>query len=64
MASVGLNIGEKFGIDVQYNDDDDSELRDAKWAWFSPSGSDNTWKNPSLMGTGILAPEVVVTRRD
>ncbi len=64
MASVGLVIGEKFGIDVQYNDDDDSGSRDAKWAWFSPSGSDHTWQNPSLMGTGILAPEVVVTRRD
>ncbi len=64
LASVGLGVGERFGIDVQYNDDDDSGVRDAKWAWFSPSGSDNTWQNPSLMGTGILAPEVVVTRRD
>lgn len=64
LASIGLNVGERFGIDIQYNDDDDSGARDAKWAWFAPSGTDETWRNPSLMGTGILAPEVVVNRRD
>jgi len=64
LSSVDLGIGEKFGIDVQYNDDDDSGVRDAKWAWFAPSGDDVSWRNPGLMGTGILAPEVVNTRLD
>lgn len=64
LNSIGLRVGERFGIDVQYNDDDDSGVRDAKWGWFSPSGRDDSWLNPSLFGTGILAPEVVVTRRD
>lgn len=64
LSSIDLEIGERFGIDVQYNDDDDSGARDAKWAWFAPSGDDVSWQNPSLMGTGILAPEVVRTRLD
>jgi len=64
LSSIDLAIGEKFGIDVQYNDDDDSGVRDAKWAWFAPSGDDVSWQNPGLMGTGILAPEVVNTRID
>lgn len=64
MSSIDLNVGERFGIDVQYNDDDDSGSRDSKWAWFAPSGNDVSWQNPGLMGTGILAPEVVITRRD
>jgi len=64
MSSINLGIGERFGIDVQYNDDDDSGSRDAKWAWFAPSGNDVSWQNPSLMGTGILAPEVVAAPFD
>jgi len=64
MNSIGLRVGERFGIDVQYNDDDDSGVRDAKWGWFAPSGRDDSWLNPSLFGTAILAPEVVVTRFD
>lgn len=64
LASIDLGVGELFGIDVQYNDDDDSGARDAKWAWFAPTGDDVSWQNPGLMGTGILAPEVVNTRVD
>ncbi len=64
LSSIDLNIGERFGIDIHQNDDDDSGNRDAKWAWFAPSGADESWRNPSFMGTGILSPEVVQTPRD
>jgi len=56
MASVGLNIEERFGLDVQINDDDDGGDRDSKWAWFAPAYQDESWNNPSLFGTAVLAP--------
>lgn len=56
MASIGLRPEERFGMDVQINDDDDGGDRDAKWAWFAPSYQDESWNNPSLFGTAVLAP--------
>ena len=56
MSATGINVGTRIGIDVQINDDDDGGDRDSKWAWWSPSGSDNAWRNPSLFGPAILAP--------
>ncbi len=56
MASIGLNLEERFGMDVQINDDDDGGDRDSKWAWFAPANQDESWNNPSLFGTAILAP--------
>jgi len=56
MASIGLNVEERFGMDVQINDDDDGGDRDAKWAWFAPAFQDESWNNPSLFGTAVLAP--------
>jgi len=50
MESVGLNIGEKFGIDIQYNDDDDSGDRNRKYGWRGPDGADNAWMNPTWFG--------------
>ncbi len=57
MSSVGLPIGQRFGIDVHINDDDDNGDRDTKWAWYAPTGDDSSWFNPSLFGTGILVPD-------
>ncbi len=56
LSSLGLGTEERFGFDVQYNDDDDGGDRDTKWSWFAPSFQDDSWKNPSLFGTAILAP--------
>jgi len=56
MASIGLNPEERFGLDVQINDDDDGGERDSKWSWFAPSFQDESWNNPSLFGTAVLAP--------
>jgi len=46
MASIGLNLEERFGLDVQINDDDGGD-RDSKLAWFAPPNQDESWKNPS-----------------
>jgi len=56
MRSIGLNIGQRFGFDVQVNDDDNGADRDAKLAWFGPANRDDSWRNPSLFGQAILAP--------
>ncbi|OED38500.1 hypothetical protein AB833_19330 [Chromatiales bacterium (ex Bugula neritina AB1)] len=56
MNSIGLNIGQRFGFDIQVNDDDNGGDRDSKLAWFAPIGQDESWQNPSLFGQAILAP--------
>ena len=56
LSSLGLSPEERFGLDVQINNDDDGGDRDSKWAWFAPSYQDNSWNNPSLFGTAVLAP--------
>jgi len=58
MSSVGMPVGSKFGLDIHINDDDDSGDRDTKWAWYAPTGNDNSWLNPSLFGQAILAPDL------
>jgi len=59
IADLGITIGQPFGIELQIDDDDNGGERDAKWGWFHRSrttaDTDETWKNPSLMGTAILA---------
>ena len=51
--------GGRFGIDIHLDDDDNGGIRDVKWAWFHPSGSDqlnndNTYQNPSYMAAAAL----------
>lgn len=58
MSSIGLSAGNRFGIDVHINDDDDNGERDTKWAWYAPNGDDSSWHNPSLFGQGILVPDL------
>ncbi len=60
LDSAGIEIGELFGFEVQVNDDDDGGNRDSKWGWYHPSRSngvdtDQTYVDPSIMGTLILA---------
>ena len=55
MAELGITPGQPFGFEVQINDDDDGDVRETKWAWHHPPNEgDNTWFNPSFMGTAIL----------
>lgn len=58
LADVGIDIGHPFGIELQYGDDIDGGDRDAKWGWRHPSritvDVDNTWRDPSFMGTAQL----------
>lgn len=55
LDSVGLEPQVPFGLEIAYNDDDDTGGRDAKWGWFSTPGIDEAWHNPGQFGTAILA---------
>lgn len=46
--------GWEFGTEVDYNDDDDGEGRDMKLKSVQHTSDDNTWSNPSVMGTAVL----------
>ncbi|MBP8303345.1 MAG: discoidin domain-containing protein [Phycisphaerae bacterium] len=55
----GPSLGDPMGFEVQINDDDDGGDRDNQIDWYTTSN--NTWQNPSLMGTvelvqGAAAP--------
>ncbi len=58
IASAGIDLDAPFGFELQINDDDGGGLRDSKWGWKHPSRTnsnvDETFRNPSLMGTLIL----------
>ena len=54
LASLNIVPGRPFGMEVQINDDLDGGTRDAKWAWFNPSGSDRSFADPSVMGQAVL----------
>jgi hypothetical protein len=55
MAAAGIFAGQPFGFELQVNDDDNGDGREAKWGWFHParttSNTDTTFINPSIMGT-------------
>jgi hypothetical protein len=58
LESANIDTDAPFGFELQVNDDDDGNTRDAKWAWkhVSSQGADidDTISNPSLMGTVLL----------
>lgn len=58
LSELNIQLDVPFGIEVQFNDDDDGDTRDAKWGWRHPVGNDSsndfTWQNPSFMGTAVL----------
>jgi hypothetical protein len=58
LNQVGIAIGQKFGIELQYTNDQNGDSRDAKWSW--NNDEDTTWKHPNLMGTAILLDEITV----
>jgi len=58
LEDAGITIGEDFGFELQINEDDNGNGRDAKWGWFHPSrngtDTDTTFQIPSVMGTVVL----------
>lgn len=59
LSQLDTSPGSRFGIDIHLDDDDNGGIRDVKWAWFHPSGSDqlnndNTYQNPSYMAAAAL----------
>ncbi len=49
---VKPGVGKKVGFDVQINDDDTGNNRDAKLSW--NANSDAAWKNPQMFGQLVL----------
>ncbi len=45
--------GHRVGFDIQVNDDDSGDQRDAKLAW--NARTDQAWKNPQMFGELVLA---------
>lgn len=58
LASAGIVPGRPFGFELQINDDDDGDEREAKWGWAHPArvgeDVDFTFRDPSFMGTALL----------
>lgn len=58
LSQFNIQKNVPFGFDVQLDEDNDGGARDARWGWFHPSRTtsdvDNTWMNPSFMGTAVL----------
>jgi len=61
ISSIGITEGVPFEMDVAYNDDDTSGIRDSKWGWFAQSFTDTAWHDPSNLGTAILSPNRPLT---
>lgn len=56
LSSIGLAPGDTFGLEIAVNDDDDGDLRDTKWGWWGPVGTDEAWQRPSVFGKAKLQP--------
>ena len=56
LSSIGISENQPFSMDVQINDDDNGDNRDAKWGWHAPAGQDLTWTDPSQLGAAVLQP--------
>jgi len=58
LEELGILPGQRFGLEVQINDDTNGGNRDIKWGWIHPTGTaevfDETFRRPSFMGTAIL----------
>lgn len=65
MENLGVtpSVGHLMGMDMDWNDnDEDGGDRDSKVKWFD--ATDNSWQNPSLMGTIQLVDRVVYDYTD
>lgn len=58
LEKANIRPGRPFGLEFQYDDDQNGRGRDAKWGWIHPSKTDEdidlTWEDPSLMGIAVL----------
>jgi hypothetical protein len=63
-ATLGItpSVNMKMGIDVQVGDDDDGGDVEGKMSWYSTD--DNTWQNPSLLGTAILGADPALSMNE
>lgn len=52
-VQTSASEGVRIGFEVQVNDDDDGNGRDAKLAWFD--ASDNAWQWANVFGTAVLS---------
>ena len=59
LFGVTGQTGYTYGMEVDYNDDDDGGGRDTKLKWYSYA--DLSWNNPSIMATAKLVGELGVT---
>ncbi len=50
LAELNIDTRAGIGLDIQYNDDDNSGDRDRKYGWRGPDGEDNAWMNPTWFG--------------
>ena len=55
LAELDLVAGQPFGINFEYNDDDDGAGRDSKYAWIGETGADIGHIDPRAMGTGEIS---------
>ncbi len=55
-------FGQKIGMDVHTNDDDDGEEREQALAWFDEEN--NAWRNPSVFGDMKMMEEIYESVRD
>lgn len=53
-AGLGIDprVGQRMGLDIHVNDDDDGGDRDGKLAW--KAKQDESWRNPALFGGVVL----------
>jgi len=60
LASIGVETGRPFGIELQIDEDNDGGARDARFGWRHPprdnADVDLTYLRPRLTGTAVLRP--------
>ena len=54
LAELDLQPGQPFGINFEYNDDDDGAGRDSKYSWVGETGADIGHIDPRAMGTAQI----------
>ncbi len=55
LSELDLVPGQPFGINFEYNDDDDGAGRDSKYSWVGETGADIGHIDPRAMGTAEIS---------
>jgi len=60
LSDINVVVGRTFGMELQFDDDDNGGSRDAKWGWFHDAGNrpsnDFTGRDPRFMARVVLLP--------